>query len=138
MSNRPMYDVRIRRIENVLASEQEIMLDLMVGAVNPNALGITVGDMDVNVFAKSKHLGSSRDQPKNQRSQLDSRRRNRRSESLQVADPGDSNPWQDLTEQWHVPWRHDGDVDDGTDPLPPSDGDEDFGKDAQTMLLGRI
>ncbi|KAI7653987.1 hypothetical protein KC322_g18573, partial [Hortaea werneckii] len=138
MSNRPMYDVRIRRIENVLASEQEIMLDLMVGAVNPNALGITVGDMDVNVFAKSKHVGSSRDQPKNQRSQLDSRRRSRRSESLPVADTGDSNPWQELTEHWHVPWRHDGDVDDGTDPLPPSDGDEDFGKDAQTMLLGRI
>ncbi|KAI6866909.1 hypothetical protein KC338_g4587 [Hortaea werneckii] len=138
MSNRPMYDVRIRRIENVLASQQEIMLDLMVGAVNPNALGITVGDMDVNVFAKSKHVGSSRDQPKNQKSQLDRRRRNRRSESLPVADPGDSNPWQDLTEHWHVPWRHDDDVDDGTDPLPPSDGDEDFGKDAQTMLLGRI
>ncbi|KAI7128847.1 hypothetical protein KC352_g31617, partial [Hortaea werneckii] len=138
MSNRPMYDVRIRRIENVLASEQEIMLDLMVGAVNPNALGITVGDMDVNVFAKSKHVRSSRDQLKNQKSQLDRRRRSRRSESLQVADPGDSDPWQDLTEHWHVPWRHDGDVDDGTDPLPPSDGDEDFGKDAQTMLLGRI
>ncbi|GAB1740311.1 hypothetical protein NU219Hw_g5421t2 [Hortaea werneckii] len=138
MSNRPMYDVRIRRIENVLASEQEIMLDLMVGAVNPNALGITVGDMDVNVFAKSKHVGSSRDQLKSQESQLDRRRRSKRSESLPVADIGESNSWQDLTEHWHAPWHHDGDVDDGTDPLPPSDGNEDFGKDAQTMLLGRI
>ncbi|KAI6835408.1 hypothetical protein KC340_g5388 [Hortaea werneckii] len=138
MSNRPMYDVRIRRIENVLASEQEIMLDLMVGAVNPNALGITVGDMDVNVFAKSKHVGSSRDQLENQESQLGRRRRSRRSESLPVANPGVSNSWQDLTEHWHAPWRHDGDLDDGTDPLPPSDGNEDFGKDAQTMLLGRI
>ncbi|KAI7642251.1 hypothetical protein KC318_g21562, partial [Hortaea werneckii] len=138
MSNRPMYDVRIRRIENVLASEQEIMLDLMVGAVNPNALGITVGDMDVNVFAKSKHVGSSRDQLRSQESQLDRRRRSKRSEPLPVADPGESISWQDLTKHWHAPWRHDGDVDDGTDPLPPSDGNEDFGKDAQTMLLGRI
>ncbi|KAI7360891.1 hypothetical protein KC354_g8506 [Hortaea werneckii] len=138
MSNRPMYDVRIRRIENVLASEQEIMLDLMVGAVNPNALGITVGDMDVNVFAKSKHVGSSRDQLKDQESQLDRRRRRGRTESLPVANPEHSNPWQDVTGNWHSPWRHDGDVDDGTDPLPPSDGDENFGKDAQTMLLGRI
>ncbi|KAI6840562.1 hypothetical protein KC342_g2809 [Hortaea werneckii] len=138
MSNRPMYDVRIRRIENVLASEQEIMLDLMVGAVNPNALGITVGDMDVNVFAKSKHVGSSRDQLKEQESQLDRRRRRGRTESLPVANPEHSNPWQDVTGNWHSPWRHDGDVDDGTDPLPPSDGDENFGKDAQTMLLGRI
>jgi len=60
MSNRPMYDLQIERVQNVLASEQEIMLDLLVGAVNPNALGITITDMDVNLFAKSKHVGNSR------------------------------------------------------------------------------
>ena len=59
MSNRPMYEVRIHKVQNVLASEQEIMLDLLVGAINPNALGIQVGEMDVNVFAKSRHVGSS-------------------------------------------------------------------------------
>lgn len=61
MSNRPMYDLQIERVQNVLASEQEIMLDLLVGAVNPNALGITITDMDVNLFAKSKHVGNSGD-----------------------------------------------------------------------------
>lgn len=58
MSNRPLYNVEILQITNVLASEQELMLDLWVSAVNPNALGITVTEMDMNVFARSKHVGS--------------------------------------------------------------------------------
>jgi len=33
-------------------------MDLVVGAVNPNIVGITVSDMDVIMFAKSKHVGS--------------------------------------------------------------------------------
>lgn len=56
MSNKPLYGFEVTRIENVLASEQEIMLDLLVGAVNPNVLGVSVGEMDINVFAKSKHV----------------------------------------------------------------------------------
>lgn len=129
MSNRPMYDVQIEKIQNVLASEQEIMLDLLVGAVNPNALGITVTDMDVNIFAKSKHVGSSGDFSKKQQqhhlttsaSELSPRRNRIQSASSQT------NPW-----DWH-PWHpstpgHDH----GTDP------DDSLEGDAQTMLLGRI
>lgn len=34
------------------------MLDLIVNAVNPNIIGVTISDMDVTIFAKSKHIGS--------------------------------------------------------------------------------
>ncbi|KXL47799.1 hypothetical protein M433DRAFT_60344 [Acidomyces richmondensis BFW] len=135
MSNRPMYDVKIRRIQNVLASEQEIMLDLLVGAVNPNVLGITVSNMDVNVFAKSKHVGNSPlhfDRSATLVSLPSNRPRTRR-DSSPAANDGNSNPWQDLSGRRHG-LATNGGVDHGTD--PPED--DDLEKDAQTMLLGRI
>ncbi|KAK5124433.1 hypothetical protein LTR85_001650 [Meristemomyces frigidus] len=136
MSNRPMYDVRVRKIQNVLASEQEIMLDLLVGAVNPNALGITVGEMDVNVFAKSRHVGG--DPQFGHGKDVVERRRRRKRVAMEKqqggAKDGNPNPWQDGSGHWHSP---SGGVDHGTDPDPPSD-DDDVERDAQTMLLGRI
>lgn len=59
-TTKPLYKVEIVEIQNVLASEQEIMLDLLVEAINPNIVAVTIADMDVNVFAKSKHVGSER------------------------------------------------------------------------------
>ncbi|KAF2402404.1 hypothetical protein EJ06DRAFT_536860 [Trichodelitschia bisporula] len=56
----PLAEVEIVGIENVLASEQELMVDLVVRAVNPNLLPITVADMDINIFAKSKFVGSEK------------------------------------------------------------------------------
>ena len=127
MSNRPLYDVRISEIKNVLASEQEIMLDLLVGAVNPNALGISVANMDVNVFAKSKYLGPSEswDSPNGFKEieTVDKRRRQRRRVLPDLARS-------ERTRYWHKPSH--GGVDEGTDPP------DDLEKDAQTMLLGRI
>ena len=125
MSNRPLYDVRICKIENVLASEQELMLDLVVGAVNPNALGIKVDDMDVNLFARSKHVGSGKDEEEARWRDSVFRRRRWRSDPP----PG----WQDYSSHWRSP-SVSGGVDKGTD--PPND--DDLEKDAQTMLLGRI
>jgi len=119
MSNKTMYGVEVRRIQNVLASEQEIMLDLLVGAVNPNVLGITVTDMDVNVFAKSKHLSEPSAQPEpTSTTSLRHARRPASSDHLTIA----GTPWQDSNGHWH----------DGDD-----DGQELEG-DSQTMLLGRI
>ncbi|KAK0875038.1 Vacuolar inheritance and morphology protein [Friedmanniomyces endolithicus] len=139
MSNRPMYDVRICKIENVLASEQEIMLDLFVGAVNPNALSITVMDVDLNVFAKSRHAGSDLNASAHDTSQRTARRRRKTELSAEEKAPakaGNPNPWQDMSGHWHAP---SGGVDRGTDPDPPNDDDDnDQEKDAQTMLLGRI
>lgn len=129
-SNRPLYDVEIREIKNVLASEQELMLDLKVGAINPNTLGINVGDMDVNVFAKSKHVGTHKPDKDNDVSGKSQRRRRI---SLEPSDKNGSkdknpNPIQDPDGHWHAPGDDDDDDDDGSD----------IEKDAQTMLLGRI
>jgi len=116
-SNRPLQDVRIHKIQNVLASEQELMLDLLVSAVNPNTLGISIGDMDVNIFAKSKHV-------KLHKPNRTTARQERRGKTT------DWNPNPSQDESGH--WRSPGDNQRGYD----SDlGNSD---DAQTMLLGRI
>lgn len=57
--NQPLYDVEIRRIQSVLASEQELMLDLDVRAINPNLFAVTVTDLDVNLFAESPYAGTT-------------------------------------------------------------------------------
>lgn len=133
-TTKPMYDVRIKEIQNVLASEQEIMLDLLVGAINPNLLGVSVTEMDVNVFAKSKHVGTDRywrEHPHNDdwrccsppstsfaKSRDQTRRRDRHSTTS--------------TSPSYIPLHPLGTVDRGTNPI------NDPSSDAQTMLLGRI
>ena len=134
MSNRPMYEVEVHEVQNVLASEQEIMLDLLVGAVNPNALGIDVTDMDVNIFAKSKHVGTGQLWKEGQATQLTAlgvtpKSKRRRKGVSRQRSVGMPKPWQDLSDHWHAP---SGGVDRGIDP------DDDYGRDPQTMLLGRI
>ncbi|KAL9579931.1 MAG: hypothetical protein Q9212_004803 [Teloschistes hypoglaucus] len=57
--SKPLLDVGIEDIRNVLASEQEIMLDLHVHAINPNLVAVQVSDLDINIFAKSKHVGTN-------------------------------------------------------------------------------
>ena len=147
LSNRPMYDVQLERIENVLASEEELMLDLVVGAVNPNALGITVEKVDVNIFAKSRFVGSGAYWRRHglgevaEGSVLKRRKRRRRRDAelgaARVEDLADEMPdgWQDLSSHWHAPHPSPADNrDDGTSPSP----DPDAPTDTQTMLLGRI
>jgi hypothetical protein len=133
MSNRPMYDLQIEKVQNVLASEQEIMLDLLVGAVNPNALGISVSDMDVNIFAKSKHVGRSGDFSDNKPTDPTT------SVSLPPTRRKRSQPPPSAS-TWHYWYPH-------KDPPPSSptkghdhgtDPDDSLEGDSQTMLLGRI
>jgi hypothetical protein len=57
-TTKPLGSVIVQGVQNVIASQDEIMLDLIVDAVNPNIIGVTVSDMDVIIFAKSKHVGS--------------------------------------------------------------------------------
>jgi hypothetical protein len=57
-TTKPLTSVMVRDIQNVVASQDEIMMDLIVDAVNPNIIGVSVADMDVIIFAKSKHVGS--------------------------------------------------------------------------------
>lgn len=133
MSNRPMYDLQTEKVQNVLASEQEIMLDLLVGAVNPNVLGISISDMDVNIFAKSKHVGRSGDFADDKKhattfttsvSQPPTRRKR-----SQAPPPAST---------WHYWYPHK-----DSSPASPgyghgTDPDDSLEGDAQTMLLGRI
>jgi hypothetical protein len=57
-TTKPLTSLTVRAIQNVVASQEEIMLDLIVNAVNPNIIGVTISDTDIIVFAKSKHVGS--------------------------------------------------------------------------------
>ncbi|KAI1612122.1 vacuolar segregation subunit 7-domain-containing protein [Exophiala viscosa] len=110
--NRPLLDISIKRIQNVLASEQELMLDLNVEAVNPNLFTITVNDLDINLFAESPYVNSR-------------------------PDDGGTFRWitrraaSSLGFNW-PPWESNDGVDEGTDPIDePEPG-------TQKMLLGRI
>ena len=130
MSNRPLYDVEVLRVQNVLASEQELMLDLCVIAVNPNTVGISISDIDLDVFAHSRYVGNDRfwrdhgfPDPEN---------------TLEPSRPDfdgiDSSHDIDLDAFERSIAR--GGVDKGTD--PPDHDDDIPGRDSQTMLLGRV
>jgi hypothetical protein len=59
-TTKPLASVEVQGVQNVVASQEEIILDLIVDAVNPNIIGVTVPDLDVSIFAKSKHVGSDK------------------------------------------------------------------------------
>ncbi|KAI9724905.1 MAG: hypothetical protein M1812_000181 [Candelaria pacifica] len=127
-TTKPLFNVGVREIQNVLASEQAIMLDLLVEAVNPNVIAVTVSDMDVNIFAKSEHVGSDqlwRDGSLHIEKSFGSRTNSRQTSNshspiMSVAKIEDS-------------YRVSRGIDKGNDPIPDLGGDE-----SQTMLLGRI
>lgn len=113
--NRPLMDVSIKHIQNVLASEQELMLDLHVKAINTNLFAISVSDLDVNLFAESPYVGTTPDW--NDGGGVLRWVKRRSSKSLGFDWP---------------PWNSDDGVDEGTDPIDdPESG-------TQKMLLGRI
>jgi hypothetical protein len=57
-TTQPLSGVKVLELKNVLASEQEIMFDMVVSALNPNVIAITVDSVAIEVFAKSKHAGT--------------------------------------------------------------------------------
>ena len=115
--NRPLLDVSVKHIQNVLASEQELMLDLHVQARNTNLFAITVSDLDVNVFAESPYVGSTSDW------NWPSQKRGLRWVNRQGT-KGFGFDW--------PPWHSSDGVDEGTDPIDdPESG-------TQKMLLGRV
>jgi len=118
MCSRSLYDIYIKDIENVLVSEEEIMFDLHVHAINPNLVAIQISDLDINIFAKSKYVGTGALWRDGQ-DRLSSRRRQRSGLKLDDA-------------RNHTSYRAMGGVDEGNDPI------EDPDSDPQTMLLGQI
>ena len=117
-TTKPLTNVGIREIRNVVASQEELILDLIVGAVNPNIIGVTITDMDVSIFAKSKHVGSDRWWHEHG-----------------TGVPHDNEEWQtiDASDAVAVTGKTPDGVDEGTDPIE----DPDVGE-PRTMLLGRI
>jgi len=59
-TTKPLTDITVSSLQNVVISEDEIIMDVVLYAINPNIIGVTIADMDISVFAKSKHVGSDR------------------------------------------------------------------------------
>ncbi|KAK0515195.1 hypothetical protein JMJ35_002574 [Cladonia borealis] len=121
---KPLLQVRTKGVEGVTASEAEIIFDLRMQAINPNIVSVQVSDLDINVFAKSKYVGTGeywRNHPHGRWN--DSPAKSDRTSPLStsiIPDPPPNNV------------HHSGGVDKGTDPI------DDPTTDSQTMLLGRI
>lgn len=121
MCSKPLYEVHIKDIRNVLASEQALIFDINVRAVNPNLISVQVSDLNVNIFAKSKHVGGKR-----LWRWADSNARFRKPRERAIH--GRSHQEKGSEGNYH---SYEG-VDEGTDPI------DDPETDSQTMLLGRI
>ncbi|KAJ5366615.1 Vacuolar segregation subunit 7 [Penicillium brevicompactum] len=135
-ATQPLLDVQVIAIQNVLASEQELMLDLNVQAVNPNLFPVTIDDTDVNIFAKSGYVGTDKFWRDHGAEDLDnfprieqSRRRWQLSQAVRCM--GSVNCLKEAMGGHSNPHTEDG-VDKGTD--PPSDPEG----DPKSMLLGRV
>lgn len=121
---KPLLQVRTKGIEGVTASEAEIIFDLRMQAINPNVVSVQVSDLDINVFAKSKYVGTGeywRNHPHGRWN--DGSANSDSTGPLSTSIVPDPPP--DTVHQ-------SGGVDKGTDPI------DDPTTDSQTMLLGRI
>lgn len=118
-TTKPLDYLKIRDIRNVVASQEELILDLIVDAINPNIIGVTITDMDVSIFAKSKHVGSDKWWH----------------EHGGGVPHNNEEDWQsiDASAVTQVTATNRDGVDEGTDPIE----DPDVGE-PRTMLLGRI
>jgi hypothetical protein len=138
-----LQSVRVLNVTDVLVSKQEIMLDLVVEGINPNAIAVTIGSMDVNLFAKSSHV---RDGDGGDGVDTDSNNDDDWWEAQAVSRSSKGSQGShlervatEIPKRLYPPplprGRYDikGNVDEGTDPL-----DDIPGNDKETMLLGRI
>ncbi|KAI1881687.1 hypothetical protein JX265_000513 [Neoarthrinium moseri] len=57
-TSQPLTDIKLVKIGSVLASEQELMMDITVKAHNPNIVVVSIDSADLEVFAKSPHAGT--------------------------------------------------------------------------------
>lgn len=57
-TSQPLTEIRLVSMHHVVASQQELMLDLTIEAHNPNVVVVVVDSADIEVFAKSKHAGT--------------------------------------------------------------------------------
>ncbi|KAK3327092.1 vacuolar segregation subunit 7-domain-containing protein [Cercophora scortea] len=57
-TSQPLSEIQLVSMEHIVASEQELMLDLTISAHNPNIVVVVVDAADIEVFAKSPHAGT--------------------------------------------------------------------------------
>lgn len=126
MCSKPLANVYVKDIRNVLASEQELIFDLHVHAVNPNFMAIQVSELDISVFAHSKYVGTN-EQWRSHQPHHDSPYPLEPGK-LQIDSP---NPGSSIDDPSDVTTHPDG-VDEGTDPI------DDPMVDSPFMLIGRI
>lgn len=54
-TSQPLTHIELVSMDHVVASQQELMLDLTIKAHNPNVVVVVVDSADIEVFAKSPH-----------------------------------------------------------------------------------
>ncbi|MCJ1393665.1 hypothetical protein MMC18_006541 [Xylographa bjoerkii] len=121
LCSKPLFEVHIKEIQCVIASEQELMFDLHVHAVNPNLVAIQVTELSIDIFAKSKYVGADRSWEVG---------RKQRATGL-TQDYGRRVQLRGSETDQQKYWTQDG-VDEGNDPIQDPEGDP------QLQLLGRI
>jgi hypothetical protein len=57
-TTQPLTEVKVLALKNVLASEQDVIMDMKVTARNPNLLVVAIDSTDLGIFAKSKYAGT--------------------------------------------------------------------------------
>jgi len=57
-TSQPLMEIQLVSMTNVVASQQELMLDLTIKAHNPNVVVVVVDAADIEVFAKSPHAST--------------------------------------------------------------------------------
>ncbi|KAF3923486.1 hypothetical protein ABW21_db0208456 [Orbilia brochopaga] len=60
LTTKPLQDVRLINITDVIAAKQEMMFNMDVMALNPNILPVSISTMDVNVFIKNRRRKSKK------------------------------------------------------------------------------
>ncbi|KAK6528098.1 hypothetical protein TWF281_009351 [Arthrobotrys megalospora] len=138
LTTKPLQEVKLINITDVIATKQEMMFNMDIFALNPNILPVSIATMDVNVFIKSPYV---KDKPKKDPKKGDPNDGDKEEAWWKNVLRGNlgakvqrrrnvQKPQQNLDS--HGVHALDG-VDEGTDPIsePPVEEEE-------TMLLGRI
>ncbi|KAF3203074.1 hypothetical protein TWF192_006670 [Orbilia oligospora] len=139
LTTKPLQDVKLINITDVIATKQEMMFNMDIFALNPNILPVSIATMDVNVFIKSPYVKDKpkKDKPKDDIDGGDKEEawwknvlRGNLGAKIQRRRPNMEKPQHNLLDDQSV--RALDGVDKGTDPI------SDPAEEEETMLLGRI
>ncbi|KAJ9160611.1 Vacuolar segregation protein 7 [Coniochaeta hoffmannii] len=96
-TSQPLTDIELTGMRNVLASEQELMLDITVRAHNPNVVVVIIDSADIEVFAKSPHAGTDSEWWRRPSDSGDFSRRRKRESGIGALDDPVNDPPKDDT-----------------------------------------